>query len=178
MISAPRKLQMMWLATGSPPSCEELLKQTVILLYLGASFSLYELINQSATFPVIQNTWKEVLFPQNFPESEISVVKCGFVLQPYNCRSTNVFHIRRPANTPKFLSCKNYIFMQRSIMKYFLQVVYTILTNITKALRWLSRGYKLRAWRHLATDRFSFLYPVPLPISPVLSWYLSFRMRS
>jgi len=48
--------------------------KTVIQLYLGESFSLCELINQSATLSVIQNTCKEVLFPQKFPDFEISVV--------------------------------------------------------------------------------------------------------
>lgn len=47
---------------------------TVIPLYLGESFSVYEPTIQSATLPVTQNTCREVLFPHKLPDFEISLV--------------------------------------------------------------------------------------------------------
>jgi len=74
--------------------------KTVILLYLRESFSIYEQINQSATFPVIQNTCKEVLFPWKVTDFEFSVVNTQvfFVLQSHKHWGTNCFCIKRLAN--------------------------------------------------------------------------------
>lgn len=68
---------------------------TVIPLYLGGSFSVYEQIIQSATLPVTQNTCKEELFPHKFPDFEMSLVNTAVnffvVLQSHSHGSTNGF---------------------------------------------------------------------------------------